>query len=114
MNKSIALIAGEPNSISSEIIFKSWQSKNQFNHKPLFIIGSVYLLNLQRKKLKYKIKIKKINYNFKIKDLKGNALPIYDIEYNQKKLLKKLVKNQINTYLNALIVQLNYQKIIKF
>ena len=60
MNKPIAIIAGEPNSISSEIIFKSWQSKNQFNHKPLFIIGSVYLLNLQKKKLKYKIKNKTI------------------------------------------------------
>ena len=98
MNKPIAIIAGEPNSISSEIIFKSWQSKNQFNHKPLFIIGSVYLLNLQRKKLKYKIKIKKINYNFKIKDLKGNALPIYDIEYNQKKAFEKISKKS-NKYI---------------
>ena len=30
MNKSIAIIAGEPNSISSEIIFKSWKLKNHF------------------------------------------------------------------------------------
>ena len=27
MKKPIAIIAGEPNSISSEIIFKSWKSK---------------------------------------------------------------------------------------
>ena len=39
MNKSIAIIAGEPNSISSEIIFKSWKLRNQFIHKPFFVIG---------------------------------------------------------------------------
>ena len=52
MNKSIAIIAGEPNSISSEIIFKSWKLKNQFSHKPWFVIGSIRLLNLQKKKIK--------------------------------------------------------------
>ena len=51
MNKPIAIIAGEPNSISSEIIFKSWKLKNQFVHKPLLIIGSIKLLNLQKKKI---------------------------------------------------------------
>ena len=52
MNKPIAIIAGEPNSISSEIIFKSWKLKNQYIHKPLFVIGSIKLLNLQKKKIK--------------------------------------------------------------
>ncbi len=52
MNKYIAIIAGEPNSISSEIIFKSWKLRNQFIHKPFFVIGSIKLLNLQKKKIK--------------------------------------------------------------
>ena len=52
MNKPIAIIAGEPNSISSEIIFKSWKLKNQYIHRPLFVIGSIRLLNLQKKKIK--------------------------------------------------------------
>ena len=60
MNKPIAIIAGEPNSISSEIIFKTWKSKNRYKHKPFFIIGSIQLLNSQMKKLKYNITIKKI------------------------------------------------------
>ena len=51
MNKSIAIIAGEPNSISSEIIFKSWKFRKHYTHKPLFVIGSVALLNLQKKKI---------------------------------------------------------------
>ena len=98
MNKCIAIIAGEPNSISSEIIFKSWKLKNQFIHKPLLVIGSIRLLNLQRKKLKYQIKIKKINDRFRINDLKGGELPVYDIEYNQKKPFEK-ISNKSNKYI---------------
>ena len=48
MNKSIAIIAGEPNSISSELIFKSWQLRKRYKHKPFFIIGNVQILNLQK------------------------------------------------------------------
>ena len=43
--KPIAIIAGEPNSISSEIIFKTWKKKNNYKHKPFFIIGSIQLLS---------------------------------------------------------------------
>jgi len=53
MTKPIAIIAGEPNSISSEIIFKSWKLRKRYIHKPLLVIGSIQLLNLQKKKLKY-------------------------------------------------------------
>ena len=52
MNKPIAIIAGDPNSISSEIIFKSWKLKKKILHKPFFVIGSFDLLNLQKKKIK--------------------------------------------------------------
>ena len=80
MNKPIAIIAGEPNSISSEIIFKSWKLRKKYTHKPLFVIGSIQLLNLQKKKLKYQIKIKKIDNNFKNKRFKWKSeLPVYDI-----------------------------------
>tara|TARA_Y100000590_G_scaffold457103_1_gene609006 strand:+ start:23 stop:994 length:972 start_codon:yes stop_codon:yes gene_type:complete len=98
MNKSIAIIAGEPNSISSEIIFKSWKLRKKFIHKPLFVIGSINLLNLQKKKLKYKIKIKKIYSNFKISDLKGNELPVYDVKYNQKRSFERITSKS-NKYI---------------
>ena len=51
MNKPIAIIAGEPNSIASEIIFKSFKLKKKYKHKPFIVIGSVKLLNLQKKKI---------------------------------------------------------------
>ena len=102
MKNTISIIAGEPNSISSEIIFKSWKLKNKFNHKPFFVIGSIDLLNLQIKKLKYKIKIKKIDKNFKLKDLKGFRLPVYDVKYKQKKPFEKICNFAKNQYFSML------------
>ena len=90
MNKPIAIVAGEPNSISSEIIFKSWKLKKKYNHNSFFIIGNISLLNLQKKKLNYKIKIKKIDLNFNKNDLKGTDLPVINIEYKQKKAFEKI------------------------
>ena len=90
MKKPIAIIAGEPNSISSEIIFKTWKLKRKYKHKPFFIIGSIQLLNSQMKKLKYNIKIKKIDKNFSVKDLIKNELPVYDVKYNQKNPFENL------------------------
>ena len=89
MKKPLAIVAGEPNSISSEIIFKSWILRKNYNHKPFIVIGSFDLLNLQKKKLKYNIKIKAINKNFKSKDLIKNILYVYDIKYTQKKTFSK-------------------------
>ena len=117
MNKSIAIIAGEPNSISSELIFKSWQLRKQYNHKPFFIIGNTKLLKLQKKKLNFQIKIREINNNFKISDLKSNELPIYNIEYNQKKTFEK-ISNKSNEYIlkcfNLAIKLVESKKILGF
>jgi len=90
MSKPIAIISGEPNSISSEIIFKLWKSRKKFAHRPFLIIGSMKLLNLQKKKLRFNISIKEIKKNFDIKDLKGKFLPVYNVEYEQKKAFQKI------------------------
>ena len=101
MNKAIAIIAGEPNSISSEIIFKIWKIRKKYLHKPLFVIGSIWLLNLKKKKLKYNIKIKKINADFSINDLKCNELPVYDVGYKQKKPFEKITTKSNNYILEC-------------
>ncbi len=90
MNKPIAIVAGEPNSISSEIIFKSWKLKKKYIHNSFFIIGNINLLNLQKKKLNYKIRIKEIDLNFNKNDLKGPDLPVINIDYKQKKAFEKI------------------------
>ena len=98
MNKPLAIIAGEPNSISSEIIFKCWKMRKKFFHKPFFVIGSTELLKSQKKKLKYKISFKLIDDNFNLSDLKTNKLPIYNIKYKQKKPFEKISKKS-NEYI---------------
>lgn len=58
--KNIFLIAGDPNSINSEIIYKSWKKLNKKLRKRLYIIGSYDLIKKQFIKLRYKIIIEKI------------------------------------------------------
>ena len=98
MTKPIAIIAGEPNSISSEIIFKIWKFRKKYIHKPFVVIGSIDLLNLQKKKLRQDIKIKKIKSNFKARDLSGNELPVYDVKYKQEKPFQK-ISSKSNKYI---------------
>ena len=90
MKKPIAIIAGEPNSISSEIIFKSWKLRKKFIHNPFIIIGSIKLLILQNKKLKFHVKMKEINNKFSLGDLKKDFLPVYNVNYKQQKAFENL------------------------
>ena len=57
MKNKIIIIAGDPNSVNSEIIFKAWKkSSNKIKNK-IVIIGSHSLLKDQAKKLKINIKL---------------------------------------------------------
>ena len=117
MIKPIAIIAGEPNSISSEIIFKAWKLKAKFLHKPFFVIGNIKILNLQKKKLKYKIKIKEITNNFVFNELNDNSLPVYNVNYDQSEPFKKISKHSNNYIFNCFKIVnklIKSQKILGF
>ena len=60
MKKPIGIIAGEPNSINSEIISKIWKKKSDFKNLNIFVIGSYSLIKDQFRALKIKIKLKRI------------------------------------------------------
>ena len=60
MNK-IILISGDPNSINSEIIYKTWKNLNKSLKRRIYIISNFELLKKQFSNLKYSIKINKIN-----------------------------------------------------
>ena len=82
MKKIFAIISGEPNSINSEIIAKSWKKNNTYYKKNVFIIGSYLLIKEQLQNIGIKIpleKIKTVN-NFKTK----NVLQILEHVYDQK------------------------------
>ena len=57
MKNKIIIIAGDPNSINSEIIYKSWKKINTKLKKNIYFIGNFKLLKDQFRKLNYKIKI---------------------------------------------------------
>ncbi len=78
MKNKILIVCGDPNSISSELIFKSWKKINKSLRNKIYLIGSFDLLQSQFKKLKYKIKLKKvININEKLTE---NHLKIIDVK----------------------------------
>ena len=68
MKNKILILAGDPISINSEIIYKSWKKLSAKEKKNLIVIGNYNLLYKQFKKLKYKIKIKHLNDIDKIED----------------------------------------------
>jgi len=59
MKNLIAIVAGEPNSINSEIIVKAWKKRKKL--KNIFIIGNYLILQKQISKLGFKTPIVKIN-----------------------------------------------------
>jgi len=110
MKKPIAIIAGEPNSISSEIIFKSWKLRKKHTYKPLIVIGSFHLLNLQRKKLKYRIKLRKVRDSFLVSKHNRHELMVYDVNYMQRLPFQK-ISNRSNKYIfNCFDIAINLLK----
>ena len=89
--KPILIVAGEPYSIFSEILFKTFK-KNKFK-KPLIIIGSLKLLKEQMKFLDYKIKFNIINKNFVSKDLNYKKLNLINIEFKYEKIFETISSN---------------------
>ena len=110
MKNVIAIIAGEPNSINSEIIFKTWILKKKYRLKPLVVIGSYELFVIQIKKLNFKVKVKKIKSNFDANDLKGNSIPLIDVSYKQAKPFQKISTKSNNYIFKCFKIAINLVK----
>ena len=93
----ILIVAAEPFSIFSEILFKSF-IKHKLK-KPLVVIGSQKLLIKQMKFLKYKIQLNNINKNFHLKDLKINKINIINVNFKFSKPFNKISSNS-NLYIS--------------
>ena len=61
MKKKIIIISGDPNSINSEIIYKSWKKLNNSEKRKIYFIANKSLLEKQFKLLRYNLKIQKVN-----------------------------------------------------
>jgi len=100
MKKKIIIVGGDPNSINSELIYKSWKKLDKSLRNRIYIISSYSLLKAQFKKLKYKIKLKKIKDIHK-KNLE-NELKIIDVNLRFKNPFKIPYKSSSNFILNSL------------
>ena len=56
MKKRIIIVFGDPKSINSEIIFKSWKNLDRSIKKRIYLVANYNLILSQFKKLNYKIK----------------------------------------------------------
>ena len=132
MSNLIGIIAGEPNSINSEIIAKAWNNKKIKN---IFIIGNYSIFNRQIKRLKIKIPLIKINkledfkkerklyilnvplnststFNVKYMDVKNYILNSFNIAHNL--AVKKKIVGFINTSIDKKIFNNKYLGVTEF
>ena len=125
--KKIAIIHGEPYSINSEIIYKSWLKYKSNNKKKIFIIGSKRILEAQFRKLKINVKLHQLNNDLILKKERINILDIdinfknpFILNLNEKKnyifksinkahelAIKKKIKGFINCPINKEIFKKN-------
>ena len=100
--KKIILISGDPNSINSELIYKSLKKIKKNIKKKIYLISNYKLLNSQLKKLKYNLNISKVkNLNQK---LKNNNIKVIDINLKSTSpfdVKKKEASNYVMQCLNV-------------
>ena len=107
--KPILILAGEPYSVFSEILFKTlikYKSKN-----PIILIGSKTLYQEQMLYLKYKFKFNEILLNeYNSNSLKKNMINIIDVKLNYKKPFNS-ISDKSNLYLkNMFNIGLEFAK----
>ena len=95
--KPILIVAGEPNSIFSEILIKSLKKKKI--KSPIILIVSIKVFKLQMKKLKldYPYQIFK-NEDINGKKIDNKKLIIIDVDYNAKNAFEK-ISSRSNRYI---------------
>ncbi len=96
--KPIIIVAGEPNSIFSEIFFKSFKYR-KFK-SPIVLIASYKLIQLQMKKLNINKKIRLINLSkLKKNNLNNKNIYLIDVNFSQTKPFEK-ISSKSNKYIH--------------
>ena len=103
MKRKIIIFTGDPNSINSEIIHKTWNKLDKKLKKRIYFISNYNLIKSQFKKLKYNTKINKVKNIF---DQEG-SLNIKIIDVNLKFQNPFSVKKSIASSLFILIAVLS-------
>ena len=89
INKNNSYAHGEPNSIFSEIFFKSLKLKKTKN--PIILISSKKIIEKQMNLLNFKYKLKQLDpNNLKSTKLNNKYINLINIDYDQKKPFLKV------------------------
>ena len=95
--KPIIIVAGEPNSIFSEIFFKSLKYK-RFK-SPIILIASQQIIRLQMRKLNIKRNIRVIDFSsLKKNQLDNKKINLINVNFNQKKPFN-IITSKSNNYI---------------
>ena len=108
MKKLIGIVAGDPQSINSEIIAKAWKKRDNFRNLNIFIIGNYDLIKKQLKNLKIKLNLKKI-HNLRHQNFKKDLL-IYDVPLSFNKAFNLPLKVKKNYVINSLNIAIKFSK----
>ena len=100
MKRKIIIFTGDPNSINSEIIHKTWNKLDKKLKKKIYFISNYNLIKSQFKKLKYNTKINKVKNIF---DQEGSLnIKIIDVNLKfqnpfsvKKSIASKFIKNSL-------------------
>ena len=96
--RPIIIVAGEPNSIFSEIFLKSIKYK-KFK-SPIILIASHRLIQKQMRKLNIYRKIRLVNFlELKKNHLDNKDINLIDVDFSQKKPFDK-ISSKSNEYIN--------------
>ena len=77
MKNKIFIVIGDPNSINSEIILKTWRKLSSKLKKKIFFIGNLQLLKSQYKKLKISVNLSQVKHP--MTDNKTNLMKIINL-----------------------------------
>ena len=114
--KPILIVAGEPNSIFTEIFIKSLRKIKI--KSPIILICSFEILKNQMKKLKLRQKIKILDPNtIRNYNLNNNSINLINIDYNQKKAFQKISSKSyryIKKCFDVAFKIINRENILKF
>ncbi len=100
MKNKIILISGDPNSINSEIIYKTWRKLSTSLKKRIFVISNTQLLSKQFKKLKYSVKI--VPVNDLNEEITNNNLKVLNVDVSFKNPFKVNKKNSSKFVIDCL------------
>ena len=101
MKKKIIIFSGDPNSVNSELIYKSFIKLKKETRKKVYLITNYELFKSQLKKLNYSLNL--VKFNNTNKKNSSNTLKVINVKlkfsdsFNVEKVeLKKFLKNSLN------------------